>query len=122
MNHVTFSAATYPRSWPPRRFFVEPESVGEVQALALKQLIKTNAGEKAVDGFLRQHPALLAACMNFTQFGHHGTWVVPQQFVRPPALPEIRGLQPDYLVGGQSSDGYQWYVVELKSPKDKLFR
>jgi len=53
----TFSAATYPRSLPPRQFFVEPENVDEAQALALKQLIKTNAGETAVDEFLRRHPA-----------------------------------------------------------------
>lgn len=103
----------YPKSLPPRAFHVEPNEIQIAQGLALKQLVEANAGETAIDTFLRSNPALLAACMNFIQFGHHGTWVVPQQAVRPPSLPEIRGLKPDYLVGGRNSDGYSWYVVEL---------
>ena len=115
------SSIDYPKSFPPRAFYVEPEEVQIAQKLALQQLIQTNAGETAIDNFLRSNPALLAACMNFTQFGHHGTWVVPQQLARPPSLPEIRGLKPDYLVGGKGSRGYSWYVVELKSPSEKMF-
>lgn len=115
------SRIDYPRSFPPREFHVEPEAIQIAQGLALKELIETDAAETGIDSFLRDHPALLAACMNFTQFGHHGTWVVPQQVVRPPSLPGIRGLKPDYLVGGKGSRGYSWYVVELKSPSDKMF-
>ncbi|HEV7473921.1 MAG TPA: Shedu anti-phage system protein SduA domain-containing protein [Pyrinomonadaceae bacterium] len=98
---------------------MEPSAIEDAQRLALKQL--TNATETTIDGFLKEHPALLAGCMNFTMFGHHGSWVVPQQLIRPPSLDEIRGLKPDYLVGGKGSRGYSWFVVELKSPKDKLF-
>jgi hypothetical protein len=66
----------YPKSFPPRDFHVEPEAIEIAQGLGLKQLIEADAGETGIDSFLRDHPALLAACMNFTQFGHHGTWVV----------------------------------------------
>lgn len=111
----------YPRNFPPKSFYIEPDAIAAAQKTALRDLIQANAHETEIDGFLRNCPALLGACMNFTQFGHHGTWVVPQQEIRPPSLPGIRGLKPDYLVGGKGSRGYSWYVVELKSPKDSLF-
>ncbi len=115
------STLDYPKSFPPKEFYVEPEAIALAQKLALKNLVETNPSETTIDNFLHECPALLAACMNFTQFGHHGTWVVSQQVIRPPSLPAIRGLKPDYLVGGKGSRGYSWYVVELKSPRDKLF-
>lgn len=111
----------YPRTFPPIDFYVSPEDVEEAQQLALTELVQTDADETTIDGFLRKNPGLLAACMNFTQFGHHGTWVVPQQLIRTPSLPASRGLKPDYLVGASNSGGYCWYVVELKSPASSLF-
>jgi hypothetical protein len=39
----------------------------------------------------------------------------------PSVAPRDSRLKPDYIVGGKGSRGYSWFVVELKSPKDKLF-
>src|SRR5438874_9463033 len=103
----------YPRSFPPKSFYIEPRAIEVAQEKALRELIQADASETAIDSFLRSCPALLGAGMNFTQFGHHGTWVVPQQEIRPSSLPGVRGLKPDYLVGGKGSRGYSWYVVDL---------
>ena len=46
-------------------------------------------------------------------------WIVSQQQIRPKTL--THGLKPDYLIGGKSSSGITWHVLELKSPRDTLF-
>lgn len=86
------SRMDYPKSFPPRAFHVEPHTIVLAEKLALMGLIEQNASETIIDKFLNDCPALLGACMNFTQFGHHGTWVVGQQMVRPTAPPGIHGL------------------------------
>lgn len=111
----------YPRSWPPQEFFVHPREVPAAQLAALQRLIVRGSSEREVDAYIRRHPAVLAACLNFGMTGHHGTWAVPQAQIRPPLLPASVGLRPDYLVGGLSSDGYAWYVVELKGVRERLF-
>lgn len=62
------------------------------------------------------------ACL-LVQFcdGHHASWIVPQQVIRPPQPEVIPGLKPDYILGGKSSDGFMWYVVELKAHNDNIF-
>jgi Domain of unknown function (DUF4263) len=122
--HFTISTGSdrsYPSHWPPQAFQVSPSLVRPVQEKALRVLVATRASETAVDTFLRGHPELLAACLNFTSFGHHGTWIVPQQVILPPQLPISNGLKPDYLVGGKGSEGFSWFVVELKSVRNSLF-
>ena len=42
--------------------------------------------------------------------------------IDPGANSSRRGLKPDYVFGGKSSDGFSWYVAELKSPGAKIFR
>jgi len=110
----------YPSEWPPKQYFVNWRQVSELQTQALNKLVKDGASETRVDTFLRKNRDLLAACLNFTRFGHHGSWVIPQQAIRPSTAVEI-GLKPDYIVGGASSDGYSWYVIELKGVTDSIF-
>ena len=33
-----------------------------------------------------------------------------------------RGLIPDFIVGGKNSDGFQWWVIEIKSANQNLLR
>jgi len=110
----------YPDNFPPKDFWIEPGAVNDGLA-KFTDLIDTRSGEKAIDECLKENRGLLAKFMNFTQFGHHGTWVIPQQQVRPPLTSEQRGLKPDYIVGGKGSDGYKWFVVELKGADQNIF-
>lgn len=110
----------HPEDFPPRGFHVNPNSEPNLLH-GLRELIQESSGEKTVDEFIKWNTAILARCMNFTQFGHHGTWVIPQQQVRPPQSSQYKGMKPDYIVGGKGSDGYRWFVVELKSVDVKMF-
>lgn len=121
LNIYKTGEAPYPDYFPPKKFLIDDQVQKQAQASALKTIVEAGASETEVDQFLRKNPGLVGACMNFTQFGHHGTWVVPQQQVRPPFTENQPGLKPDYIVGGKSSDGFRWLVVELKGGTAPLF-
>lgn len=106
--------------YPPIEYLVSLQRADEAQTLALTKLLDNNASETEVDAFLKLHPEMLAYVMNFTQFGHHATYVMPQMNIRTSGMQQ-KGLKPDYLVGGKNSNGFEWYVVELKGVSDKVF-
>jgi hypothetical protein len=123
MKLSSASKSDYPRDHPPQDWHVTPEAVEAAVATVFEELInKPDASEKHADSFLKSHPALLGQCLNFTNFGHHGTWVVPQKLVDPGANTVQKGKKPDYLLGGKNSDGFHWCVVELKGPNERLFK
>lgn len=121
MLKITSTRDYYPPGAPPREYYVKPEQIEQSKIVVLSALLGPRATETLVDRHIQKYPALLGQCLNFTNYGHHGIWVVPQKLVDPGATPTRRGQRPDYLIGGKSSDGYQWMVVELKSPNAKLF-
>jgi hypothetical protein len=111
----------YPGQWPPLTFQVSPDVVRPLQEKALHVLVDKRASVMAVNTFLRSHPELLAACLNLTSFGRDGTWIVPQKAILAPQSPIGHGLKPEFLVGGKNTDGFSWFVVELKGVRDGLF-
>lgn len=111
----------YPAHYPPRDFMMSGSAVVRSQADALARLVEQQKSETEVDKYLRSNSALLGACMNFTRFGHQGTWVISQQMVRPPLTATQAGMKPDYIIGGRSSEGFLWMVVELKGVDQPLF-
>ena len=115
------AADGYPAQYPPQKFLMPNKEIENAQVDALARLVEQQKSETEVDKYLRKNPALLGACLNFTHFGHHGTWVVSQQMVRPPLTSAQTGLKPDYIVGGRSSEGFHWLVVELKGINQPLF-
>lgn len=84
----------------------------------LTSLIK-HGNETKAHNLLIKYPNLLYFLMNNT--GHHGTWYTSKPQICPPLINGRKGKIPDFLIAGANSDGIQWFVVELKSPKDKLF-
>lgn len=111
----------YPSDWPPEEYFVPRGAVSQQQIEQLEALINRRAGETEVDSFLHEAPAIFACALSLINTGHHGSWVVSQQVVRPPQPQLQTGLKPDYIVGGKNSDGFTWYVVELKGPDESIF-
>lgn len=112
----------YPSDWPPQDYYLEESSVAAAVKLAFSSLLEKGSSETDADNFLRENPSLIGQCLNFTNFGHHGMWVIPQKLIDPGATPKRKGLKPDYLFGGKNSDGFFWCVAELKGPQDKLFK
>ena len=105
----------FPADWPPEEYFTSPSEVTAAVRSAFSKLMNDGAGETAADSFLRKHPALLGQCLNLTNFGHHGMWVIPQKLIDPGATPRRKGLKPDYLFGGRNSDGFFGALLSLSA-------
>lgn len=92
------------------------------QIEGFEKLLERNAGEKALDEFLTKNPAIFCAALNNFRTGHHGAIVIPKENIRASikATPE-KGLIPDFLIGGDSSNGWEWWVVELKGSDQSIF-
>lgn len=111
----------YPDDWPPKEYYVDPHEVTRDQLNLLQELIHLSVPETELDKFLRNNLSVFACCLAFASIGHHGTWIIPQQQIRPPQTPVLPGLKPDYIIGGKNSDGFFWYVVELKGANENIF-
>lgn len=109
----------YQPDWPPQCYYVT-DQVSRYQLCQIEDLVDRRASETEIDKFLRVNQNVLSWCLRTWSTGHHGTWVVPQQDIRP-SSDLSHGLRPDYLVGGKSSNGISWHVLELKCPGDPLF-
>jgi len=113
--------AGYPSDFPPKEFYRSQMSITRDQIAGLRKLIERKSGEKEVDLFIRDNPAVLTAALKFAATGHHGAWVLTQQMIRPKLGITKPGLIPDFIIGGKSSDGFEWWVVELKGVDAQLF-
>jgi hypothetical protein len=88
----------------------------------LETLLSNNASEKKIQKYLETNKALLAVLLSLHHTGHNGTWVVSRQAIRNKIKGQnIRGLIPDFIICGRNSDGFSYWVVEIKSPKESIF-
>jgi hypothetical protein len=110
----------YPKDWPPEKFMASHLDVTRKQLDELKRLIESDAGETDIANFLISNKGVLVNSLRSFSTGHHGAWIIPKQMVRPPLIESQKGLIPDYILGGKNSDGFSWYVLELKGANEKI--
>jgi hypothetical protein len=92
------------------------------QVLGFKKLLDENASESEIDNYLQKNIEIFTSVLHNYRTGHHGTIVLSQQSIRPKIKSKNqRGLIPDFLIGGDSSYGWEWYVLELKSSTQNIF-
>lgn len=115
-----FMDSYYP-DWPPREYYLHEKQITKEQIDRLKALIANKAKEREIDAFISDNPVVLTIPLDFFRTGHHGGWVVPKKAVRSRVSQGIPGLIPDFLIGGRSSMGFTWMVIELKGAGDNLF-
>jgi hypothetical protein len=48
------------------------------------------------------------------------SWIFPKEQIRP-SSGSVGGLIPDYLMAGASSNGVEWFVLELKGADKRAF-
>lgn len=77
---------------------------------ALRNCLRTATTEPAVQSVLEEHRVLLARALG----GGHGRWVIPQKALGAEHV-------PDFILGERSSLGYEWTLVELESPRRRMF-
>lgn len=111
----------YPNDWPPEEFYADHWKITKDQASKLEELIEKNVNETQIDKFLRVNPNILVNCLSSFSTGHHGAWVIPQQQIKPSMVSKHKGLIPDYVIGGKNSDGFEWFILEMKGISDRLF-
>lgn len=109
----------YPKDWPPKKYFIDQHKVTHHQYEEFKALVDKGAGEIEIDKFLRNNKEILSNALSFFRTGHHGSWIIPQQDIKPST--HEPGLRPDYLIGGKNSDGFTWGIIDLKSSDAKIF-
>lgn len=78
---------------------------------ALKDCLQTATTERAVQSVIEEHPVLLARALG----GGHGRWVIPQRRLGAEQV-------TDFIIGEKSSLGYEWTLVELEGPSQRMFR
>jgi len=93
------------------------------QISKLESLIESKVSETEMDSFLSKNPEIFAFALHGFQTGHHGIIVIPKQQIKAKSKidSEDYGLIPDFLVAGENSDGYQWWVIELKGVNHDTF-
>lgn len=109
----------YPEDFPPKKYFIDQHWVTQQQFEEFKSLIEDGAGEREIDRFIKKNLSILSTALSFFRTGHHGSWIIPQQDIKPST--EYPGLKPDYLIGGKNSDGFSWSVIDLKGAGAPIF-
>lgn len=121
MVFMPASEVPYPKDFPPEEYYVTRTKITREQVDALHRLVTDRASEKDLNEFVKDNPAILLSLLQWTRTGHHGAWVISKATVRPHLPGDRRGYIPDFLLGGKSSDGFTWWVVELKGADANLF-
>lgn len=109
----------YPEYFPPKKYFINPHSITKSQYKEFKSLIDKNAGETEIDEYIHQNLEILSNALSFFRTGHHGSWIIPQQEIKPPT--DEPGHKPDYVIGGRNSDGFSWWIIDLKGSNESIF-
>lgn len=86
----------------------------------LKRLLDSGRNETAIHRYLTEYPELLYRALYKTSTGHHKMKILSKQSLIPKS-PESKGMIPDFILGAKSSEGWGWFVIELKGYNDPLF-
>ncbi|HRF45697.1 MAG TPA: DUF4263 domain-containing protein [Candidatus Competibacteraceae bacterium] len=121
-NPFKSSEWKYPKDWPQEDFFCHYMDIKKDQILEFEKLVESNVNERIIDAFIKNNPNILANCLKFLKTGNHGAWVIPQQQIKPSVGQNNKGQIPDYILGGCSSDGFSWFILELKGVEHKMFK
>ncbi|GAF05272.1 Shedu anti-phage system protein SduA domain-containing protein [Saccharicrinis fermentans] len=109
----------HPEDYPLKEFFTHRDFLKDGAKESFVKLIEEKSDEKLIDKFLSKNPEIFETLLDTS--GHHGIWVIPKQQIKT-RIGNERGLIPDFIVGGKSSDGFQWWVIELKGANEKLLK
>lgn len=78
-----------------------------------------DGNETQAHNLLNENPIFFEPLLE--RVGHHAMWFKNKPEIRPPLTNGKKGKIPDSLIAGKGSGGIEWFIVELKSPQDKLF-
>ncbi|NVO09793.1 MAG: DUF4263 domain-containing protein [Bacteroidales bacterium] len=111
----------WPNEWPDEAFRLIKTNATKTQLRLLSGLIGNNASETEMHNFLLTNQVLFSFALYSFRTGHHGIWVYSKQVIKPKIEGVSKGIIPDFIVGGKNSDGFQWWIIELKGVNDNIF-
>ena len=103
------SSEDYWSGHPLREFHVQHMGLSVDVITAFERCLNESADEKPVQVFLEAHPGLLVQLLHAAPRFSLPRHRLGAEFV------------PDFIIGEHSSDGYNWLVVELESPRLSFF-
>ena len=107
--------------FPPKEFEYHDSNTTEEQFSEFNKLIQSNSGETIIDNFITKNPEILTTVLNHFGTGNHKGWVFPKLTLTPKIEHMYqKGMIPDFIIGGQSSDGQEWWIVELKGADEQV--
>lgn len=108
--------------FPPEEFEYHDSYTTLDQFNNLIEIIENNSTEKIIDKYLTDNPEILTTILHHFETGNHKGWVFPKLTLTPRIEYMFqKGMIPDFIVGGQSSDGQEWWLLELKGADEKIF-
>lgn len=110
-----------PGKAPDPEYEYQKYSSTKTQLKELYDLVRSKAGETELHNYLANNKNIFAFALHFFFTGHHGIYVFSKQQIIPKIQGVSPGLIPDFIVGGQNSDGIQWWIVELKGANENIF-
>jgi hypothetical protein len=116
----SFSPKDLLKKRPGDEYFTHESRLTSTQVDNFEALMSGEPGENKIHSFLAKNPAIFTAFLSIHNTGHHGSWVLSKQMIKP-KMPATRGLIPDFIIVGKNSDGYEPWIVELKSRCTKMF-
>lgn len=112
----------YPKDFPREEFLIKNVKIDSKKFEDFKSLIENEANERDVDKFIKENPQILIPILFSNRvLNSFGFWFLPKQMIKP-KVGNNKGMIPDFILGGENSDGFSWTVIELKSPKDEIFK
>ena len=87
----------------------------------LISLINERTPEKEIDKHLASHKELVAFILKHYTTGNHHSWIIPKRTIKTKFSSQEKGMIPDYIIGGQSTSGIEWFLLELKGADTKWF-
>jgi len=112
MSQIEFHTANaddYWRDHPLREFHTRHFDLSEEVVVALHDCINRAVDERPIQAFLEEHPAILVQLLHAS-----ARFVLPRHRLGAEFV-------PDFVIGEHHSDGYDWLLVELESPRLPFF-
>lgn len=110
-----------PNRIPDEEFRFQKVNSTKNQISQLAKLVKSKASETELHEFLELNKNVFSFALYAFQTGHHGSYVFSKQQILPKVQGVNKGLIPDFIVGGENSDGIQWWIIELKGADENVF-
>lgn len=98
------------KDYPHQEHLTHWDEVTQEQVSRLENAIEQARNEEDIQRFLQTHPHLLIQHLG----GGHGRWVIPKLRLGSEYV-------TDFVIGEKDSSGFWWTLVELESPKVRLF-